>query len=101
MDGLFHGKPYFLIDDLGGKNPYFWKHPYQSGDFRMLYLHPFDFIEVVAGSCGLAADTFCNTCFMLQTNIHDYARQCECHYCTYVKKLNQCTYQVLISCSRK
>ena len=20
MDGLFHGKPYFLMDDLGGKN---------------------------------------------------------------------------------
>ncbi len=24
MDGLFHGKPNFLMDDLGGKKPYFW-----------------------------------------------------------------------------
>ena len=23
MDGLFHGKPYEQMDDLGGKNPYF------------------------------------------------------------------------------
>ena len=28
MDGENNGKPYFLMDDLGGKNPYFWKHPY-------------------------------------------------------------------------
>ena len=28
MDGLFHGKPYFLMDDLGGNTHYFWKHPY-------------------------------------------------------------------------
>ena len=21
MDGLFHGQPYFLMDDLGGENP--------------------------------------------------------------------------------
>ena len=28
MDGLFHGKPYEQMDDLGGKNHYFWKHPY-------------------------------------------------------------------------
>ena len=27
MDGLFHGKPYEQMDDLGGKNPYFWTHP--------------------------------------------------------------------------
>ena len=24
-------KPYFFMDDFGGKNPYFWKHP--NGDF--------------------------------------------------------------------
>ena len=29
MDGENHGsKPYCLMDDLGGKIPYFWKHPY-------------------------------------------------------------------------
>ena len=26
MDGLFHGKPYEQIDDLGGFPHYFWKH---------------------------------------------------------------------------
>ena len=25
MDGENHGKPYFLMDDLGGKTHYFWK----------------------------------------------------------------------------
>ena len=30
MDGLFHGKPYEQMDDLGGKTPYFWKHPIKS-----------------------------------------------------------------------
>ena len=24
MDGLFHGKPYEQMDDLGGVFPYFW-----------------------------------------------------------------------------
>ena len=24
MDGLFHGKPYEQMYDLGGKTPYFW-----------------------------------------------------------------------------
>ena len=24
MDKLYKGKPYFLMDDLGGKHPYFW-----------------------------------------------------------------------------
>ncbi len=24
MDGEKNGKPYFLMDDFGGKNPYFW-----------------------------------------------------------------------------
>ena len=28
MDGENKGKPYEQMDDLGGKNPYFWKHPY-------------------------------------------------------------------------
>ena len=29
MDGENNGsKPYEQMDDLGGKNPYFWKHPY-------------------------------------------------------------------------
>ena len=28
MDGENNGKPNFLMDDLGGKNPYFWKHLY-------------------------------------------------------------------------
>ena len=27
MDGENNGKPYEEMDDLGGKNPYFWKHP--------------------------------------------------------------------------
>ena len=28
MDGLYNGKPYEQMDDLGGKHhPYFWKHP--------------------------------------------------------------------------
>ena len=29
MDGLFHGKPYEQMDDLG-VFPYFWKHPYRE-----------------------------------------------------------------------
>ena len=28
MDGESNGKPYEQMDDLGGKKPYFWKHPY-------------------------------------------------------------------------
>ena len=28
MDGENNGKPYFLVDDLGGKTHYFRKHPY-------------------------------------------------------------------------
>ena len=31
MDGENHGKPYEQMDDLGGKHPYFWKHPYPQG----------------------------------------------------------------------
>ncbi len=27
MDGENNGKPYEQMDDLGGKPPYFWKHP--------------------------------------------------------------------------
>jgi len=28
VDGFFHGKPYFLMDDFGGESThYFWKHP--------------------------------------------------------------------------
>ena len=27
MDKLYNGKPYEQMDDLGGKNHYFWKHP--------------------------------------------------------------------------
>ncbi len=31
MDGENNGsKPYEQMDDLGGKNPYFWKHPYRG-----------------------------------------------------------------------
>ena len=32
MDGLFHGKPYEQMDDLGvtGDYHYFWKHPYAN-----------------------------------------------------------------------
>ena len=31
MDGENNGsKPYEQMDDLGGKKPYFWKHPYIS-----------------------------------------------------------------------
>ena len=29
MDGEHNGKPYFLMDDLGGKTHYFRKHPYK------------------------------------------------------------------------
>ena len=46
MDGLFHGKPYFLIDDLGGKNPYSWKHPYDCGR-KMPALQLNDWLQVV------------------------------------------------------
>ena len=28
----FHGKAYFLMDDLGVLYPYFWKHPHQTND---------------------------------------------------------------------
>ena len=28
MDGLFHGNPYFLMDDMEGKTHHFRKHPY-------------------------------------------------------------------------
>ena len=28
MDGEHNGKPYYLMDDLGGKHHYFWKHLY-------------------------------------------------------------------------
>ena len=35
MDGENNGKPYFLIDDLGGKPPYFWKHPSVKIGFGM------------------------------------------------------------------
>ena len=28
MDGENNGKPYEQMDDLGGKNPYLWKHPH-------------------------------------------------------------------------
>ena len=33
MDGLFHGKPYFLMDDLGGFLPplFLVQHPYNIG----------------------------------------------------------------------
>jgi len=31
MDGENNGKPYFLMDDLGGKTHYFWKHPPKLG----------------------------------------------------------------------
>ena len=31
MDGDNNGKPYEQMDDLGGKNPYFWKHPNVKG----------------------------------------------------------------------
>ena len=27
-DGLYNGKPYFSMDDFGGKPPIFGKHPY-------------------------------------------------------------------------
>ena len=28
FDGLFHGKHYFILDDLGGGSHIFGKHPY-------------------------------------------------------------------------
>ena len=36
MDGENNGKPYFLMDDLGGPIPFFWKHPYK-------FHHPWNF----------------------------------------------------------
>ena len=33
MDGENNGTPYEQMDDLGGKNPYFWKHLYLSYTF--------------------------------------------------------------------
>ena len=42
MDGLFHGKPQLKWDDLGGqKNPYFWKHPYDS-ELSSWFFNEFD-----------------------------------------------------------
>ena len=29
MEGENNGKPEIKMDDLGGKNPYFWKYPYE------------------------------------------------------------------------
>ena len=34
MDGENNGTPYFLMDDLGGFTPYFWKHPYVPRNLR-------------------------------------------------------------------
>ena len=36
MDGENKGTPYFLVDDFGGKNPYFWKHPYEDLHFHLI-----------------------------------------------------------------
>ena len=33
FDGLFHGKPYYKMYDLGA-HPYFWKHP--NGEFLVV-----------------------------------------------------------------
>ena len=33
MDGENNGKPYEQMDDLGGKQPYSWKHPH-------IYIYP-------------------------------------------------------------
>ena len=40
MDGLFHGKPYFLMDDLGV--PLFLETPIclSNGGFSMVMYHP-------------------------------------------------------------
>ena len=32
MDGEKNGKPYLLMDDLGGKTHYFRKHPYEQSE---------------------------------------------------------------------
>ncbi len=32
---VYNGKPYEQMDDLGGKNPYFWKHPSTKGKYRI------------------------------------------------------------------
>ena len=34
MDGENNGKPYFLMDDLGWKTPYFWKHPFLTSSIH-------------------------------------------------------------------
>ena len=33
MDGENNGKPYYLMDDLGGKNLYFWFNTHISTDY--------------------------------------------------------------------
>ena len=45
MDGKNNGKPYEQMDDLGGKNPYFWKHPYLAKWF-ILFHQPIDFPSI-------------------------------------------------------
>ena len=41
MDGENNGTPYEQMDDLGGKPPYFWKHP--DGATLMFQVLPFLF----------------------------------------------------------
>ena len=38
MDGENKGKAYEQMDDLGGKNHYFWKHPYVPGNSAFMTL---------------------------------------------------------------
>ena len=84
MDGLFHGKPYEQMDDLGGKNPYFWKHPYNVFSLALFVscqwaqlMHFFWFASCYLGDafrCELASqswgkltpDTLLSSIFRLQ-----------------------------------
>ena len=48
MDGENNGKPYDQMDDLGGKPPYFWKHPY----IYCIYVYYYYVPEVPVVYCG-------------------------------------------------
>ena len=71
MDGENHGKPYEQMDALGGKKPYFWKHPY-------IYLDAMDFWDglfskamLVSGSVFLSHSVsqimICSSCSLNQS----------------------------------
>ena len=50
MDGENHGKPYFLMEDLGGKPTYFWKHPNNTPVWSMWSIFDGREVTTVKGS---------------------------------------------------